>query len=134
VADRVDFRHQAVMLDLPEQYDVITTFDVVHDVAQPLQLVQAIRTALRPDGTYLCLEVNCGENLEENSKTPFGAAWYSSSVLFCLTTSLAQGGAGLGACGLPESRLRELCLAAGFRDVRKLPIENPFNCLYEVKP
>ena len=55
-------------------------------------------------------------------------------MLFCLTTSLAQGGAGLGTCGLPESRLRELCLAAGFSSVHKLPTENPFNCLYEVKP
>jgi 2-polyprenyl-3-methyl-5-hydroxy-6-metoxy-1,4-benzoquinol methylase len=134
VADRVRFEQHTIAEDMAERYDIITTFDVVHDAAQPLELVTAIRRALRPDGIFLCLEVNCLESLEENSKTPFGAAWYSGSLLYCLTTSLAQGGAGLGACGLPEPRLRELCLAAGFRSLRKLPVENPFNNMYEVRP
>jgi len=134
VTDRVSFRRQVITDELPEQYDVITTFDVVHDAADPLALVSAIRRGLRPDGTYLCLEVNCAETIEENAASPLGAAWYSNSVLYCLTTSLAQGGVGLGACGLPEGKLRELCLAAGFSSVRRLPIDNPFNTLYEIKP
>lgn len=55
-------------------------------------------------------------------------------MVYCMTTSLANGGEGLGTCGLPESTLRELALAAGFGSVQKLPLENPFNNLYEVKP
>ena len=55
-------------------------------------------------------------------------------MLYCMTTSLAQGGAGLGTVGLPESKLRELSAEAGFGSVRRVPLENPFNNLYEVRP
>ena len=51
-----------------------------------------------------------------------------------MTLSLAEGGANLGTMGLPETRLRALAEEAGFRSVRRLPLENPFNTLYELKP
>jgi hypothetical protein len=51
-----------------------------------------------------------------------------------MTLSLAEGGAGLGTMGLPETRLRALAGEAGFSSVRRLPLENPFNTLYELKP
>ena len=65
---------------------------------------------------------------------PLATLLYGTSVLFCLPTSLADGAPGYGTLGLPESKVRELCDAAGFTSVRRLPIENPFNVLYEVKP
>jgi hypothetical protein len=58
----------------------------------------------------------------------------SCSVLLCLTLSLAGNGEGLGTLGLPESRLNELGLEAGFSDVRRVPMDNPFNSLYELTP
>ena len=57
---------------------------------------------------------------------------YGISVFYCMTTSLANGGAGLGTCGLPEVRARELCVRAGFSELRRVPMDNPFNSLYEV--
>ncbi len=51
-----------------------------------------------------------------------------------MTTSLANHGEGLGTLGLPETKLRAVCTEAGFRDVRRVPIEVPFNILYEIKP
>src|SRR5215831_3478314 len=66
VADRVRFEHRDVSGGLPEQYDVITTFDVVHDAVNPRRLLRAIRNALRPDGRYVCLEINSSDQLEEN--------------------------------------------------------------------
>lgn len=117
---------------LPDQYDLITTFDV-HDMANPRGALKAIRRGLKPDGTYLCLEVNCADNPDENAG-PLAAMFYSASVLYCMTTSLAAGGEGLGTMGLPEATLRELCTEAGFSSVRRLPLENPFNTLFEVKP
>jgi len=45
---------------------------------------------------------------------------------------LAHGGAGLGTLGLPEPTLRELCIGAGFRDVQRVAMDNPFNALYEI--
>jgi len=131
VADRVRFEHRDVSEGLPEQYDVITTFDVVHDAVNPRRLLRAIRNALRPDGRYVCLEINSSDKLEENIGL-LGSFFYSVSVLYCMTTSLAHHGEGLGTVGIPESKMRELCAEAEFSNVRRVPMENPFNILYEV--
>jgi hypothetical protein len=88
---------------------------------------------LHPDGTFLCLEMNSSDNPDENVG-PVAAILYSVSTLYCMTTSLAAGGLGLGAAGLPEARLREFAQGSGFGSVRRLPIQNPFNILYEIKP
>jgi 2-polyprenyl-3-methyl-5-hydroxy-6-metoxy-1,4-benzoquinol methylase len=133
VADRVRFQQLDAAHGLPAQYDVVTTFDVVHDAADPCGLLRAIRQALKPDGSYVCVEMNCSDKVEENAG-PIGALFHGVSILYCMTTSLAQGGAGLGTLGLPEAKLRALCIEAGFRSVERLPLENPFNVLYEVKP
>jgi 2-polyprenyl-3-methyl-5-hydroxy-6-metoxy-1,4-benzoquinol methylase len=133
VAARARFERLDASKAIPGQYDLITTFDVIHDAVDPRGLLRTIRQALRPDGTYLCLDVNCSDKPEENTG-PLAALFYGFSMVYCMTTSLANGGEGLGTCGLPESKLGDLALAAGFGSVRKLPLENPFNNLYEVKP
>ncbi len=60
--------------------------------------------------------------------------FHGFSVLYCMTTSLGNGGVGLGTVGLHEPKLRELCAEGGFSSVRRVPLENPFNTLYEVRP
>jgi SAM-dependent methyltransferase len=131
--DRVSVDTADVVEGLPEPYDVISTYDVVHDAVDPLGLLKGIRKSLKPDGTYICLDVNCADRHEEN-EGPLAALFYGFSVLYCMTTSLANGGGGLGTCGLPEAKCRELCTAAGFSEVRRVPMENPFNNLYEIRP
>ncbi|HEV2659984.1 MAG TPA: class I SAM-dependent methyltransferase, partial [Ktedonobacteraceae bacterium] len=133
VADRVRFQHLDASHGLPEQYDVITTFDVVHDAADPRGLLQSIRKALRPDGRYLCLEMNGAETVEGNAG-PIGTLLYGLSILYCMTTSLHDHGEGLGTVGLPESKVHELCSEAGFSSVQRAPIENPFNSLFVATP
>ncbi len=133
VADRVRFEHRDASAGLPEQYDVITTFDVVHDAIDPRGLLRAIRQALRSDGRYVCLDINCAEHLEGNAG-PLGSLFYGCSMLYCMTTSLSGQGEGLGTVGLPEGKLRELSKEAGFSSVRRVPLENPFNILYEIQP
>jgi SAM-dependent methyltransferase len=133
VSDRVRFEERDVSKGLPAQFDVITTFDVVHDAVDPLHLLQSIRSALRPGGVYVCLDVNCSDKLEENAN-PLGAMFHGVSVFYCMTTSLANNGAGLGTLGFHEAKVRELCTKAGFSSVRRVPLDNPFNNLYEAKP
>jgi SAM-dependent methyltransferase len=133
VGDRVTFQKADVSKGLPSQFDLITTFDVVHDAVDPLGLLRAIRQALAPDGIYVCLDINCSDKLEENTG-PLGAMFHGVSVMYCMTTSLAWGGAGLGTVGFHERKVRELCSKAGFRAVRRVPLENPFNNLYEISP
>lgn len=133
VADRVRFEERDVAKGVPAQFDVMTTFDVVHDAVDPLALLRAIRGALRPSGVYICLDINCSDKLEQNSN-PLGAMFHGFSVLYCMTTSLSHGGAGLGTLGFHEPKAHEMCQQAGFRSVRRVPLENPFNNLYEVRP
>lgn len=106
---------------------------VVHDSVDPGALLRAIHAALNDDGRYVCVEINCSDRPEENVG-PFGTVLYGLSLGYCMTVSLAAGGAGLGTLGLPESKLTELASEAGFSRVRRVPIENPFNSLYEITP
>lgn len=133
VGDRVSFRLRDVAAGLDERYDVITTFDVVHDAVDPLGLLRAIRAALADDGAYLMLEINCADRLEDNAG-PVGTVLYGFSLLYCMTTSLAHGGEGLGTCGTPPAKVAELGREAGFSRVERLPLENPFNVLYVLRP
>jgi len=131
VADRVDFEVLDVRSALPRAFDVITTFDVVHDAVDPLGLLRSIRESLLPDGIYICLDTNCSGRLEENGGA-IGSLFHGISVLFCMTTSLANGGAGLGTLGLHEHRLQEYASVAGFTSVRRA-FQDPFNNLYELR-
>lgn len=133
VSERVTFVEADVAKGLPECYDLITTFDVIHDMVDPRGALRAIRKALKPDGTYLLLEINSKDKLEENFG-PKGALFYGMSIMYCMTTSLAHGGEGLGTAGLPESKVKEYCNEAGFRTVHHLPVDTDFNILYEIKP
>jgi hypothetical protein len=120
---------------LPEEYDVIATFDVVHDSADPPGLLRAIRQALRPDGTYVLMDQVVLPTLAEHAAAPGATGFafsYSVSLFYCMSISLGQNGAGLGTCGLPEPRARQLCAEAGFSSVRRLPFEDA--AVYEVKP
>ena len=113
------------------QFDFISTFDVVHDSVDPDALLKSIRNALKPGGTYLMVEVNVSSKLEDNIN-PMGRLMYSMSTLYCMTVSLAHGGAGIGAC-MGEAKARELVAAAGFKHFRRLPIEDMFSALYEIQ-
>jgi 2-polyprenyl-3-methyl-5-hydroxy-6-metoxy-1,4-benzoquinol methylase len=131
VADRIRFEARDVSQGLPETYDIITTFDVIHDAVDPSGLLRAIHDGLRPGGRYVCLDINCSDLVEEQAG-PLDTLRYGFSILYCMTTSLAHQGAGLGTVGLPESTLRTLCDEAGFGQFRRVPLENPFNNLYEI--
>jgi SAM-dependent methyltransferase len=133
VHGRVTFQQVDVSKGLPGSYDVITTFDVIHDAPDPIGLLRTIRRALAPDGIYVCLDINCSDKLEENIG-PLGALFHGFSVLYCMTTSLAWGGLGLGTLGFHERNAHEMCADAGFGSVRRVPLENPFNNLYEITP
>jgi 2-polyprenyl-3-methyl-5-hydroxy-6-metoxy-1,4-benzoquinol methylase len=133
VTDRVRFEVRDVAKGVPERYDVVTTFDVVHDSVDPRGLLRAIHGSLQPGGRYVCVDINCSERPEENVG-PLATVMYGASLSYCMTVSLAEGGEGLGTLGLHEARLSELASAAGFSDVRRVPIEDPFNNLYELTP
>lgn len=114
-----------------QKFDLVTTFDVIHDMADPVGGLKAIKGLLAKDGTYLMLEMNASDKLEENIN-PLGALLYSVSTLYCMTVSLAENGVGIGAC-MGEPKARQLTEQVGFGSFRKLPIEHVWSVLYEVR-
>lgn len=97
-------------------YDFITTFDAVHDQAQPLSLLKGIRRALRPDGVYLMQDISGTSHVHKDCDHPIGTFLYTISCMHCMTVSLAQGGEGLGAMW-GEEKTCEYLTRAGFESV-----------------
>ncbi len=133
VAERVHFDVADAAGGLSGRWDVVSTLDVIHDAVDPAGLLAGIRRSLADDGTYLWLEINCADDHADN-RGPLATVMYGFSILYCMTTSLAHGGAALGTCGCPPSVVEQLGRDAGFGSVRELPIENPINRLYELRP
>jgi SAM-dependent methyltransferase len=106
----------AATLDGSTQYDFITTFDAVHDQAQPDRMVAGIYAALKPGGYWLCVDVAASSNVGENRDHPIGTFGYTVSCMHCMTVSLAYDGVGLGAMWGVQ-RARELFRQAGFEDI-----------------
>jgi SAM-dependent methyltransferase len=131
VARRVRFEVRDAKRLAAGRFDLVSTFDVVHDAADPVGLMKAIRMSLAPGGTFLMLETNAAPTVDGNV-SPIGKFLYSVSTLYCMTQSLAAKGAGLGAA-MGEPKARELAEKSGFGQFRRLPIEDPFSVLYELR-
>ena len=135
LADRVRFEVRDVTKSLPDTYDLISAFDVVHDMPHPRPAMQEVQRALRPDGTYFVLEFIFSGDLQENIDHPLGIGsfGYAASTNYCMTQALAVGGEGIGTC-MGEAKARELATEAGFSHFRRIDFPtNPFNIFYEIR-
>lgn len=121
-------------LDAVARFDFITTFDAIHDQARPALVLAAIRKALRPGGTYLCVDVDASSDVAKNRRHPLGPMLYTVSTMHCMTVSLALGGAGLGTVWGRELEL-EMLAAAGFTQVDVRNIDGDiFNAYFIARP
>ena len=112
-------------------YDLITTFDCLHDMGDPLAAARHIRQALAPDGTWMIVEPFANDSVEANLN-PVGRVYYSFSSFLCVSNALSQsGGYSLGAQA-GEAAIRQLVTDAGFTGFRRAT-ETPFNLVYEVR-
>ena len=101
-----------------ESFDLIATFDAIHDQAKPLNVLRGIHRALRSDGIYIMQDIKGSSDIHKNLDHPLGPALYTVSCMHCMTVSLAQNGEGLGAMW-GEEKTREYLAKAGFRLVEK---------------
>ena len=97
-------------------FDLVTAFDVIHDLAHPSTVLRNIADSLRSDGIFLMVDIAASSNLEENVEHPLGPILYAVSTTHCMTVSLAQGGEGLGTVW-GEQKAMELLDEAGFTEV-----------------
>ena len=115
--------------------DFITTFDCIHDMTDPAGMIQAIRAALKPDGTWFIADINSAPTFEENLKNPMTGMFYAFSVMGCMSSAMSEpGGAGLGTLGFNEQVARKMTAEAGFTQFKRHDFENAFNAYYEVRP
>jgi SAM-dependent methyltransferase len=132
VADRIQFQVASAQ-DFPGTgFDLVTTFDCLHDMGDPIGAARHIRRALADDGTWLIVEPAAGESVSDNLN-PVGRVYYGFSTFLCVPNALSQpGGYSLGAQA-GESAIAALAAEAGFTRFRRAT-ETPFNIVYEARP
>lgn len=131
VADRVSFHVAPASAYSGSGYDVVTMFDCLHDMGDPVGAARHVRSTLKPDGTWMIVEPRAGDRAEENFN-PVGRAYYAFSTLLCTPASLSQEvGLALGAQA-GEARIRDLVERAGFTRFCRAA-ETPFNVVFEAR-
>jgi ubiquinone/menaquinone biosynthesis C-methylase UbiE len=132
VAERVSFEVAGAADFSGTGYDLVTTFDCLHDMGDPLATAKHVREAIAPDGTWLVVEPYAGDTVSDNLN-PVGRVYYNFSTLLCVPNALSQqGGYALGAQA-GEAAIRRVVTDAGFTRFRRAA-ETPFNLVYEVRP
>ena len=132
VSDRVHFEVEHAAAYTGGGYDLVTMFDCLHDMGDPVGAARHVHSTLKPDGTWMIVEPNAGDRLEDNFN-PVGRAYYGFSTLLCTPASLSQEvGLALGAQA-GEARIRDVVEAGGFTRFRRAA-ETPFNLVFEARP
>ena len=113
-------------------YDLVTFFDCLHDMGDPVGASRHVLQSLAPDGTWMIVEPFAGDKTEDNLN-PVGRIFYAASTMICTPASLSQEvGAALGAQA-GEAKIREVVMAGGFTRFRRAA-ETPFNLIFEARP
>jgi len=132
VAGRAHFEVASAQSFTGRGFDLVTMFDCLHDMGDPVGAARHVREAIAPDGTWMIVEPAAGDRVEDNIN-PIGRAYYGFSTLLCTPASLSQEvGLALGAQA-GEARIRDVVTAAGFTRFRRATA-TPFNLVYEARP
>ena len=132
VSDRVSFHTAAASSAQGEGYDLVTMFDCLHDMGDPVGAARHVHGMLAPDGTWMIVEPMAGDRVEDNLN-PVGRAFYGFSTFLCTPASLSQEvGLALGAQA-GEAKIAEVVRAGGFTNFRRAA-ETPFNLVFEAQP
>ena len=132
LADRVSFE-VAAAADFPGSgYDLVSIFDALHDMPDPLGAAKHIRESLADDGTFLLVEPFANDKLEDNLN-PVGRLYYGASTVICVAHSMSEEPRTALGAQAGEARLTEILNEAGFTRVRRAT-ETPFNLVIEARP
>ena len=129
--------HVAGGEDLPADgsFDFLLTFDCLHDMTRPADVIASIRRALRPEGTWLIKDIRSQPRFEDNLGHPMLAMLYGFSVSACMSSALSEPeGAGLGTLGFNPEVAERMVREAGFGRFQMHDFDDPTNLYYEVRP
>ena len=119
VADRVTFEVASAQTFAGSGYDLVATFDCLHDMGDPLGAARRIRAAVADDGTWMVVEPRAGDRVADNLN-PVGRAYYGFSTFVCVPNARSQpGGYSLGAQA-GEAAVRQIATDAGFTRFRRV--------------
>ena len=132
VANHISFEAASAQTFSGTGYDLVTMFDCLHDMGDPVGAAKRVREALAPDGTWLLVEPAAADNVEDNFN-PVGRLYYAGSTFLCVPNGLSQpGGYALGAQA-GEAAIRQVMTDAGFTRFRRTA-QTAFNLVYEIRP
>jgi SAM-dependent methyltransferase len=132
VAERTTFEVATAATFSGRDLDLVTSFDCLHDMGDPLGAARHVRESLATDGTWMVVEPFAGDSLAENLN-PVGRLYYALSTFLCVPSGRSQpGGYSLGAQAGPAA-IRQVATDAGFTRFRRAT-ETPFNIVYEIRP
>ena len=107
---------------------------IAHNViADKCHINWETRPVVKDDGIFVLMDIKCEDDPADN-EGPMVPFMYAMSLHFCMTTSLANNGAGLGTVGLPESKVKEYCDLVGFKTVKRIETDHPLNSVFEIRP
>ena len=132
VADRVTFEVAAAKEYPGQDYDLVTVFDCLHDMGDPIGAASHVRQSLAKDGTWMIVEPFANDELQGNLN-PVGRVYYSFSTLLCTPCSRSQEVALCLGAQAGEKQIQQVVTAGGFTRFRRAA-ETPFNTVYEARP
>lgn len=119
-------------LAIRRYFDLVTAFDAIHDQRDPANVLKNIASLLDPDGgIFLMQDILASSSLEKNINHPLGPFLYTISCMHCMSVSLAQNGAGLGAMWGKEKAV-EVLKDAGFTNVEVKTLPHDFQNYYYI--
>ena len=116
-------------------FDFLITFDCVHDMTRPSEVISCIRQAMKDDGTWLIKDIRSAPDFKENMRNPLLAMFYGFSVSACMSSALSEpDGAGLGTLGFNPEVAQRMVAEGGFTRFQEHDFQDPSNLYYEVRP
>jgi len=132
VADRITFQITSAKEFPGADYALVTFFDCLHDMGDPVGASKHVLSSLAPDGSWMIVEPFANDHVEDNLN-PIGRVYYSASTMVCTPASRSQEvGLALGAQA-GEARMRDVVLSGGFTQFRRAS-QTPFNLVFEARP
>jgi 2-polyprenyl-3-methyl-5-hydroxy-6-metoxy-1,4-benzoquinol methylase len=131
VSDRVQFEVALANSYRGTGFDLVTCFDCIHDMGDPVAALAHIRRTLKSDGVLMMVEPFANDALEDNLN-PISRIFYGASTMLCTPAATAQGGRRTLGAQAGEARMRAVAAEAGFSQFRRAT-ETPFNLVYEAR-
>ncbi len=130
-AERVRFEVAPADAFTGTGYDLVATFDCIHDMGDPVATARQVRQALAPDGTWMLVEPYAADDVAGNL-TPVGRVYYGFSTFLCVPHAVSEHAPDALGNQSGEAPMRRIAEAAGFTRFRRAT-ETPFNIVYAVR-